>query len=65
MEQWWNDIDRRKQKNAEEHISQCHFARNPTWTNLGVKPGLHSEKLATNHLSCGTGNQTHSFTILP
>jgi hypothetical protein len=23
-EPWWNDIDRRKLKNSEENLSQCH-----------------------------------------
>jgi hypothetical protein len=26
MEQQWNDIDRRKLKNLEKILSQCHFA---------------------------------------
>jgi hypothetical protein len=24
-EPWWNDIDRRKPKNSEKNLSQCHF----------------------------------------
>jgi hypothetical protein len=25
MEQQWNDIDRRKPKDSEKNLSQCHF----------------------------------------
>jgi hypothetical protein len=28
MKQWWNDIDRGKQKYLEENLSQCHFVHN-------------------------------------
>jgi hypothetical protein len=24
-ERWWNDIDRRKPKNSEKNLPQCHF----------------------------------------
>lgn len=34
VEHWWNDSDREKPKHLEEHLSQYHFVRNPTSTNL-------------------------------
>jgi hypothetical protein len=60
MERRWNDIDREKQ-DSEKHLSQCHFStRNTTWIVLGVKPGLRSEKLATNRLCNDTAyNKLH------
>jgi hypothetical protein len=55
MEQRWNDIDRGKQKASENNLSQCHAVHhNPTWTALGVNPGLHGENMATNRMSYGT-----------
>jgi len=37
MENWWNDIDRGKEKT---NLSQCHFSRYPAWTGLGLNLSL-------------------------
>jgi hypothetical protein len=55
MKQRWNDTDRGIRKGFEKDLSQCHFGlTNPTWTDLGTKPGLGVNKPATNRLSYGT-----------
>jgi hypothetical protein len=49
-----DDIDRGKLKNSERKMSQCtFFTTNPTWADLGVKPGLGGEWPVTNRLSHG------------
>jgi hypothetical protein len=45
MEQWQNDIDREKLKDLERTCpSVTLFTTNPTWTDLGMNPGLPSDK---------------------
>jgi hypothetical protein len=58
MEQWWIDIHREKlNDSSEKNLSQCHLSTtNPTCTDLGMNPGLHSEKPATNCLIYGTAD---------
>jgi hypothetical protein len=46
MEHQWNDIDRGKLKDSEKNLSSAIlYTTNHTSTDLGVNPGLHSEKL--------------------
>jgi hypothetical protein len=54
IEHWWNYTDR------ENQITQgktCHSATlsttSPTYTDLGLSPGLCTERLVTNHLRHG------------
>jgi hypothetical protein len=54
MEQWRNNTDRRKQKDSEKKLSQCHLVRHKYyWTALGTNPHLWDEKPTTNRLSYG------------
>jgi hypothetical protein len=56
----WNDIDRGKRRKSEKNRSSTTFpTTNSTWTDPGVKPGLHGERLATSRLSYG-----HKLTLL-
>jgi hypothetical protein len=49
-------IDRRKPKYLEKKLFQCHFVQHESHvTGMGSKPGLRSDRLATNHLIHGTG----------
>jgi hypothetical protein len=51
-EPWWNDIDCGKLNNSEKtYPSATLSTKNPTWKDQGMNPGLHSERLVTNHLS--------------
>jgi hypothetical protein len=34
----WNDIDRGKQKNSENNLSQCHFIHLKSWIDSGANP---------------------------
>jgi len=53
MENWWNDIDRGKEKYLEKYLSQCHFYTYPKWTGLGLNLSLHGKNLSPTHLSHG------------
>jgi hypothetical protein len=54
-EPWWNDINRRKPKNLEKDLSQCHLSTtNPTWIDPGANLGVYGVRPVTNHLSHGT-----------
>jgi hypothetical protein len=47
-------LTREKPKNVEKICaSTTVFTTKPTWTDLDVNPGIHGERLATNHLSHG------------
>jgi hypothetical protein len=47
----WNDIDRiNLRKTCPSAILST---TNPTWTDPGANPGLHSERPVTNHLNHG------------
>jgi hypothetical protein len=49
-----------KQRTQKEIcISATLSSTNPTWTDLGVNPGLNGEKLLTNHLSYGMACPGH------
>jgi hypothetical protein len=55
MKHWWNDTDSRKLKFLKENLSHCHLSTtNPTWTGLGLNPGLLSDRLAMNLLNHDT-----------
>jgi hypothetical protein len=42
----WNDNNRRKLKNSEKNLSQCHFDRHKSHMDcLGTNPGLLGERL--------------------
>jgi hypothetical protein len=48
-------LTRGKAKNMEETCPSAALpTTNPTWTDLGLNPGLHGERLTTNRLSNGT-----------
>jgi len=53
MEYWWNDKDRRKLKHSEKNTSSSATLsnKNPTWTTLGLNPGLYAGRPSTKHLS--------------
>jgi len=52
MEYQWNDTDRRKLKCLEKNLSQYPLSTiKPTWTGLGLNPGLFSDRLAANNLN--------------
>jgi hypothetical protein len=54
MERQWNDIDRENQKTWRKTCPGATLStKKPTWTTLGINPGLCGEKLATICLSCG------------
>jgi len=55
MEYWQNDTDRGRPKYFP---SATLSTTNPTWTDLGVNPGLRVEMLATNRLSYGMASIT-------
>jgi hypothetical protein len=55
MEQQWYDTDKRKPKESEKSLSQCHFVLHKSHMNShGTNPRLHGKKTATNRLSYGT-----------
>jgi hypothetical protein len=53
MEYWWNDDERRKLKHSEKKTSSSATLSNtnPTWTTLGLNPGLYADRSSTKHLS--------------
>jgi hypothetical protein len=53
VEQWWNDTDSGKKKDAEKNLS----GTNLTCTCLGLNQGLCSVIKATNRLSCRHGSR--------
>jgi hypothetical protein len=60
MEDWWNDTDRGKLKYSVKKLSQCTLpTTNPTWTGLGLNPGLRGDRLAANCL----GHDTFSTSL--
>jgi hypothetical protein len=64
MENWWNDIDRRKEMYLEENLSQCHFLPH-IWTGLGLNLSLHSESLSADHLRHGVATfMLHNIVIV-
>jgi hypothetical protein len=50
IDPWWKNIDMGNLKKLEKNFSQCHFdsdknlniSTDPTWTDPGMNPGLHS-----------------------
>lgn len=51
MEHWWIDINMGKLKCLEKMLPHCHSViTNPTWTAMGLSPGIHGERLETNCL---------------
>jgi hypothetical protein len=55
MEHRWNEIDRKETEVFGEKTcpSATLSTTNPTWTDLGLNPGLRGERAATNRLSHG------------
>jgi hypothetical protein len=52
--QQWNDTDRVEPKDSEKTCPIATLSTtNPTWTDLGMNPGIQNEKLMTNCLSYG------------
>jgi hypothetical protein len=50
----YNDIDRVTSKYSEKRLWQSNFVHQRSqWTGLGLQLGLHTERLATNHLRHG------------
>ena len=62
-----NDVDRVKPKYSEKRLCQYSFVHQKSqWTGLGLQLGLHSERLATNHLRHGATYVIFFFlTIIP
>jgi hypothetical protein len=55
-EPWWNDIDEKTEELKRKTCpSATRSTTNPTWTEPGTNPGVHSERQVTNHLSHDTG----------
>jgi len=61
MENWWNNIERGRQKYWEKNLSYCLSTKNPTWTDLETNRGLDSDKTPTNRLSHGTAPGSYIY----
>jgi len=53
MERWWNETEVLWESLPITTLSTT----NPTRTHLGLNPGLHSERLVTNHQSHGMAHR--------
>jgi hypothetical protein len=58
----WNDSDGTTKELKRETCSSATLSiTNPTWTDLGVNPGLHSERQVTDCLSRGMASALVDF----
>jgi hypothetical protein len=65
MEHWCNDTDRWKLKNSERNLPNATlFTTNHTWTDLGAKSGLRSDRPTTNRPSHGTAWHREFWTCI-
>jgi hypothetical protein len=53
MEHWWNDTDRGKLKYFEKNTCNATLSTtNTIWFGLGLKPGLHDDRLVCQNRRC-------------